>query len=295
MKKKNLFTFPAMAAVAALALTGCVNDDGAAGGSGVEVSGVDEAAVALLPAEVKEAGKLVVGTDAEYPPNEFKDASGQPAGWSVDLVEAIGAKLGLEVEWEIMSFDSILPRVEEGALSLGSSSFTDTLERQKTVDFVNYLQAGTAWAAPKGSTVDPDNACGMKVSVQSGTIQHTDDLPARSKACEDAGKAAIDILQFETQAEATQALLDGRADAMAADSPITGDAIAKSEGELVAIGKLYDAAPYGFPFQKGSGVGKAVQAALQSLMDDGSYEKLLKSAGLESGALKEATINAGNS
>lgn len=294
MKKR--FTLPALAAVAALALTGCVNDESAGTKSAdVQVSGADAAAVALLPEDIKKSGKLTVGTDAEYAPNEYKDASGKPAGWAVDLVEAIGAKLGLEVEWEIMSFDSILPRVEEGALNMGSSSFTDTLERQKTVDFVNYLEAGTAWAGPKGSTVDPDNACGLKVSVQTGTVQHTDDLPARSEACTKAGKPAIEILQFENQSSATQALLDGRADAMAADSPITGDAVAKSEGELIELGKLYDAAPYGFPVTKGSQLGKAVQAALQSLIADGSYAKIMQAAGLEAGAVKEATINAGNS
>ena len=71
------------------------------------------------------------------------------------------------------------------------SSFTDTLEREKQVDFVNYYTAGIQWAAPKGKTVDPDNACGLKVAVQATTYEDTHEVPAKSKACTDAGKPAI--------------------------------------------------------------------------------------------------------
>src|SRR5690606_37057809 len=142
-------------AAAALALTGCVNDEGTSAGTGV-VAGIqpDEAAVALLPADIKDSGVLVMGTDADYPPNEFKDTEGNPAGWGVELAEAVSAKLGLTPEWEILSFDSILPRIEEGVVNMGASSFTDNLERQKTVDFVNYLNAGSQWAAAAGADVD---------------------------------------------------------------------------------------------------------------------------------------------
>lgn len=290
---KKKIAIPAMLAAAAFALAGCVNNDGAAKESAVKVSGADAKAVALLPAEVKAAGKLVIGTSATYPPNEYRDGAGKPIGWTIELGEAIGAKLGLPVEWEDMSFDSILPRIEEGAIDFGAASFTDTPERQKTVDFVNYLEAGTLWVGLKGSTVDPDNACGLSVAVKATTIQHTTDLPARSKACVDAGKEAVKVLQFNSQEEATQALLDGRADAMAADSPIASNAIVKSEGQLAAVGKLYDAAPYGLPVKKGSALVPAIQAALQSLMDDGSYTKILQGVGLEDAGFKQATINAG--
>src|ERR687889_792617 len=98
----------AAVAAAALLLTGCVDntaDTGAPADAGAPSVAVDEAAVALLPEEIKEAGVLVVGTDAAYPPNEYKDADGNPVGWDVELVDALGAKLGLEVQYEIASFD----------------------------------------------------------------------------------------------------------------------------------------------------------------------------------------------
>lgn len=295
---KIRYAVPALVVAAALALTGCVNNaSGEASSTGVDISGVkaDSAAVDLLPADIKESGELLIGSDLAYPPNEFLDADGNPTGWAVTLTNALSAKLGLKPKWDQLAFDSILPRLEEGALNIGSSSFTDNLERQKTVDFVNYLNAGSQWAAATGSDIDPNNACGLVIAVQTGTVQHTDELPAKSAACEAAGKKAIEILPFDDQPDAVQAVVDGRAAAFTADSPVTGDAVIQRSDELVLIGELFDAAPYGFATQKGSEMTKAVQAALQSLIDDGMYTKILKSAGLESGAVTSATINAGNS
>jgi len=291
---KIRYAIPALAAAAALALAGCTNTEGDAKDSGA-VDGIqpDEAAVALLPDDVKDSGELRIGTDAEYPPNEYKDENGDPTGWGVELADAVSAKLGLEPKWEILGFDSIIPRIQESALDMGSSSFTDTVERQKSVDFVNFLNAGTQWAAAKGANIDPDNACGLTIAVQATTVQDTDELPAKSKACTDAGKAAIEVLRFDGQPEVTQAVVDGRADAFSADSPVTGDAVAKLSDQLQLVGDLFDAAPYGFATAKDSDMTKAVQAALQSLMDDGTYLKILTAAGIESGALTEATINAG--
>lgn len=293
---KIRFVLPALAAAAALALTGCVNnaESEGSGGEAANTSGIqaDEAAVALLPDEVKDSGVLRIGTDAEYPPNEYKDANGDPVGWGVDLAEAVSAKLGLEPEWEIMGFDSIIPRIQEGALDMGSSSFTDTVERQKSVDFVNFLNAGSLWAAATGADVDPDDACGLTIAVQSTTVQDTDELPAKNQACLDAGKPGIEVLRFDGQPEVTQAVVDGRAAAFSADLPVTGDAVAKLSDQLQTVGEVFDAAPYGFATQKDSKMTAAVQAALQSLIDDGTYLEIMTSAGIESGALTSATINA---
>ncbi len=290
---KIRFALPALAAAAALLLTGCTNTEGETAAT-VDAGGIqpDEAAVALLPAEIAEGGVLSMGTDAEYPPNEYKDSSGNPVGWGVELANAIAAKLGLEPEWEILPFDSILPRIEEGALLMGASSFTDNLERQKTVDFVNYLNAGSMWASVDAS-IDPDDACGLTVAVQTGTIQHTDELPARSEKCVSEGKEAITILPFDGQPEVTNSVVNGQADAFSADFPVTLDAVAQVGGDLQTVGEMFDTSPYGFAIMKGSGLTEAVQAALQSLMDDGTYLEILEGAGVESGAVESATINAG--
>lgn len=294
---KIRYALPAITAALLLTLTGCVNNaEGEGEEKAPQAEGIqpDKAAVELLPDDVKDSGVLTIGTDAEYPPNEYKDAQGKPTGWGVDLANAVAAKLGLEPEWEMLGFDSIIPRIQEGALNLGSSSFTDTLERQKSVDFVNYLDAGSQWAAPVDSDVDPENACGLTVAVQSGTVQHLTELVERNEQCKADGKEVIEVLPYDGQPEVTQAVINGQADAFSADSPVTGNAVAKSDGALELVGELFDAAPYGFATQIDSDMTKAVQAALQSLIDDGTYLKILTNAGIESGARDEATVNAGN-
>lgn len=295
---KIRYALPALAAAAALVLTGCVNNtEGAPAGTGTDNSASikpDEAAVALLPSDIKDSGTLIIGTDAEYPPNEYKDNDGKPIGWGVNLANAVSAKLGLKPDWRIMGFDSIIPNITGGKVGMGSSSFTDTIERQKSVDFVNFYSAGVLWAAPIGKTVDPNNACGLKVAVQAGTYQHTDEVPAKSDKCVADGKAPIEILPFDGQAEATNAVVLGKAAAFSADSPVTLAAIAQLKDKIEASGETFDVAPYGFATKKDSEMTKAVQKALQSLMDDGTYLEILKDAGVESGAIDSATINAGN-
>lgn len=287
---KIRYALPALLAVGALALTGCTNDDTAATKDSDSAS-TSKSIVTFD--DIKKAGVLVIATDAEYPPNEYKDEKGEPTGWGVDLANAVAEKLGVEPEWEIMGFDSIMPRIEEGVVNMGSSSFTDNAKRQETVDFVNFLNAGSQWAAPTGTDVDPENACGLTIAVQQGTVQHTDELPARDQKCKDDGQPGIEILPFEGQPEVTNAVINGQAQAFSADSPVTGDAVAKTDGALHLVGDLFDAAPYGFAVQKDSGMAEEVQKALQALMDDGTYLDILTQAGIESGALPEATINAG--
>lgn len=287
--------FLATLAVASLTLAACSSGNGDEADSSDAASSVDadEAAVALLPEDVAATGVLTIGTDGDYPPNEFKDDDGNPAGWGIDLAAAIAGKLGLEPEFEILSFDSIIPRIQEGVLNLGASSFTDTLERQDSVDFVNYLNAGSLWAAGVDEDVDPDDACGLTIAVQATTVQHLTELPARDQECQDAGKPAIEILPFDGQSQAASAVVSGRAAAFSADLPVTGDTVANSGDQLKVVGEVFDAAPYGFAVQKDSGMAEAIQAALQSLIDDGTYLEILTSVGIESGAVDTATINAG--
>lgn len=283
---------PALIAVLALSLTGCANNASSeplpkATGS---VS-VDSAAAALLPTAVAASGVLSIASDASYAPNEFKDADGKAIGWEIDLVNAIAAKLGLSTEVNQASFDNIIPSVVGGKFDVGISSFTDTVEREKQVDFVNYFAAGNLWATAAGTTVDPDNACGLTVAAMTGGTQLTEELPDRSAKCVSDGKPAIEILQFDDNSAATNAAVLGKADAVSADSPVTLYAIEQSKGKLAIAGKTFDSAPYGIVLAKDSGLAPAIQAALQSLMDDGTYGEILSAWGVANGGITSATIN----
>ena len=291
------YLLPALAAVTALLLTGCVDNstDTTGGGTTDSSAGeieVDEAAAALLPAEVADSGTLVVGTDPTYAPNEFKNEAGEPIGWGIELASAIAGKLGLTPEFQVAKFDNIIPSVTGGKADIGASSFTDTIERQEQVDFVNYYVAGIQWASAAGKDVDPDNACGLKVAVQATTYEDTEEVPAKSDACVAAGKPPIDKLKYDTQDQATNAVVLGQADALSADSPVTLYAIAQTEGKLQLAGETFDVAPYGIVVAKDSDLSKAVQLALQSMVDDGTYGDILDKWGVTDGAIETITINA---
>lgn len=286
---------PAFLAAVALLLTGCVNNElseQAAAEAPTEVSS-EGSSEARTWSEIEESGVLKVGTIVDYPPNEFKTDDGEPTGWAVDLVAAIADELGLEVEWEVLQFDSILPRIEGGTIDVGVGSFGDTLERQEAVDFVNYYEAGTLWAAQPGSDVDPDAACGLTIAVMATGTQHLIELPERDAACQKAGEPGIEIEPYTGQPEVTNAVVLGKADAFSADSPVTIDAVNQLDGKLEVVGDLFDTVPYGFPVAKGSDLSPQLADALQRLIDDGTYLEILESGRSEGGAIETATINAG--
>ncbi|MDY6049296.1 MAG: ABC transporter substrate-binding protein [Corynebacterium sp.] len=296
----KLAAAPAVLTAAALLITGCTNNEAtetaAAGGPSSTAQertiAVDDAAAALVPAEVAESGVLRLGTNPEYSPNEFKDPAGNPTGWDVQLAEAIAMKLGLTPEWEIGTFDSLLPNLAGGNTDMGAASFTVNEERVKSFDFVNYYSAGVLWAQAPGGNVDPANACGLTVGVQMGTFEQTDELPAKSQECVDAGKEPIEILTYDSQNEVANNLALGKIDAFSADSPVTGYAIKQMEGKIEAAGETFDTAPYGYAVAKGSELAPAIQAALASLKADGTYDEILADWGVESGAVSEFPLNA---
>jgi polar amino acid transport system substrate-binding protein len=286
------YAIPVIAVAAALALTGCVNNDTPSAGGGTVTSGGKDAALAkLLPANIAKSGVIQVGVDATYAPNEYKDTNGNAVGWDIDLFNAVAKKLGVKANYNIAGFDTIIPKITGGKYDVGVSSFTDNTTREKQVNFVDYYSAGILWASPAGKTVDPDNACGLKVAVETGTVEQTDDIPGKSKACVAAGKAAIQILQFDGQDQATNAVVLGQADAMSADSPITDYAIAQSKGKLQAAGKSFEVAPYGIAVAKGSKLDVAIQKTMQSLVDDGTYKKILDKWGVADGSVTSISLN----
>jgi len=287
----------------ALALTGCVDnskDKGAAtaptNSQTVGAISKNDAAAALLPASVKSAGKLNVGINVPYQPNEYKNSSGKIIGWEVDFLDGVAKELGVTANYQESGFDTIIPSVKGAKFDLGMSSFTDNKEREAQVNFVNYYTAGIQWAAPGGKTVDPANACGLTVAVQTGTTEQTDDLPQKSSACRKAGKKAITIIKIDDQDQVNQAVILGKADAFDADSPITEYAVKQSKGKLTLAGDIYGAAPYGLAVAKSNtGLQQALQKAIQAMMDDGTYKQILSKWGVETGAITQATINGASS
>ena len=270
-------------------------DTGSAGTSTTAVAGPGKNATlaALVPADVAKDGKLTIGTDTTYAPNEFVDDSNKNVGMDIDLGDAIAQELGLTADFQAASFDGILAGLSAGKFELAMSSFSVNTERLQTVDMVSYFTAGTSMAVLKGNPagLSLDTLCGHTVAVQKGTTQ-SDDLAARSATCTQGGKLAITISDFQAQTDVALALTSKRADAMLADSPVVDYAIKQTNGQLAKVGNSYANAPYGIGVAKNKGdLAKAVQGAVQALIDDGSYKKILDKWGVGAGAVTKSELN----
>jgi polar amino acid transport system substrate-binding protein len=288
-----------LALVAALfVVAGCGDKESSDEGGSTAATGpitgtFNQAAADKVPQAIKDGGKLVVATDASYAPNEFYDTDGKTIiGTDADLAAAIGKTLGLQVELKNATFDSIIPGLVAGKYDVALSSFTDTKEREKQVDMVTYLTAGTGFytvAADPTEVQTLADLCGKKVAVQKGTVQQ-DDVEGQNKKC---GSNPIDIQVFTQQTDVDLALTSGKAQVALADTPVALYAVKQSEGKLKSTGKNYDTAPYGIAVSKKSGMTDAIQAAVQTLMDNGTYQAILKKWNLTSGEIDESKINDG--
>ena len=274
-----------------------VDDNGDATNAtvGYDVSSVakDDAIAALVPEDVAKSGKLSVGMELSYAPAEFLAEDGKtPVGYDVDIATALGKVMGLETEIVSSSFDSIVASV--GAkYDLGITAMTINEERMQSVDFVSYYKAGFSWVVKKGNPngVDTSDLCGLKIAVQTGTVQE-EEANAAAAQCKADGKDAIEVLSLKQQTEAATSVVTGKADVFYADSPVGGYAISQTGGELESLGDIEGVAKQGVAIAKGDeAMDQAVQQAMQKLMDDGTYMNILKHWGTETGALDKAEIN----
>ncbi|APT90880.1 ABC transporter substrate-binding protein [Corynebacterium sphenisci DSM 44792] len=283
----------AVLALSALAAGGCVTNE--EGGRPPDWAPVRPAEVpeiaALLPEGIRESGELVIGTNPPFAPAEFKDSAGEIIGFDIDLAQAIADVVGVRLVVQEQDFSLILPSISGGTLDFGASGFTDNEERRATYDFVDYLEAGLQWARQPGSAVTPEDACGMKVAVQRGTVSDTDDVPAADASCARRGLPPVEKLSYPDSGTAATAVVLGRADALSADSPVTAWAVKRAEGKLEFAGDIHDGAMYGWPVPKGSELAPVLAAALQHLIDSGDYRRICEIWGLADGAVDAARIN----
>jgi len=288
--------------LAVLALAGC-------GGSSKSTSSpsttaasapvaVDAAIAAKVPAAIKSKGTLTVASEAQYAPNEFIAPDGHTIiGMDADLMKALGEVMGLKVKLVNSNFETIIPGLAAGRYDLGASSFTDTKEREKTVDFVDYFQAGISFYAkssanPGGKTVA--DICGKTVAVEKGTVEQ-EEATKQSAKCTKEGKKSVSVLSFPGQNPVNLAIASGRAEVGMADSPVVAYQVKLSKGTFKLVGETYEVAPYGIAIPKKSGMTTPILAALKALIANGTYTKILAKWGIQSGAISEPTVNGAKS
>lgn len=295
----------AATAVAALGLTACsapTEDDPAPADTPAEstdrsydVSGVEKVdeIAELLPQDVLDSGKLVIGAAIDYAPAEFRAEDLQTAiGYDVDLGKALGRVLGLESSVEAAEFASILPGIGT-QYTVGISSFTITPERTENFNMISYITVGSSYAVKSGNPgeFNPDEVCGTTIGVQTGTWQE-EELTAFSEECTAAGEEAIEILKYASQSDVTTNVVGGKADAMYADSTVSSYAVALTGGQLEVVGGVRDSAPQGIVVpQDDAELTEAMRQAMQHLMDDGTWEAILTSWGTQDAILTTAEVH----
>ncbi|WP_329589359.1 ABC transporter substrate-binding protein [Streptomyces sp. NBC_01005] len=263
----------------------------------------------LLPKEIKDKGVIKVGSDIAYPPVEFKDKSGKTVGIDPDIGAALGKQLGVTFQFQNGTFDTLITGLRSKRYDLAMSSMTDTKDRQQGidsetkkkvgegVDFVDYFSAGVSIYTRKGDDQGISSwadLCGKKIAVQRGTVSH-DLAKTESKKCP-AGKS-IAIETFDNDLEAQTRLRSGGADAGSSDFPVAAYAVKTSGGgkDFQIVGEQVEAAPYGIAVAKGNDqLTKAVQAALNAIIKNGEYDKIISKWGVEAGAVTEAKLNGGS-
>ncbi len=239
--------------------------------------------VALVPKSIKSKGTITVAADATYAPDESIGPDGHTVvGMDADMAKALGAVMGLKVNVVNATFATIIPGLAAGRYDMGASSFTDTKAREKTVDFVDYANVGESFYTKSsggtsiGSIAD---ICGKTVAVESSTTEEAD-AKTQSGKCTKAGKPAVKVLVFDKQTDANLAVSSGRAQLGFADTPVADYQVKISNGQFKIVGAAYAPAPYGLAVPK-NGFDKAVLAALQELMKNGTYAKIFSKWGLQ--------------
>jgi polar amino acid transport system substrate-binding protein len=248
----------------------------------------------LLPQAIRDKGTLTVGSDVAYPPVEYFDTDGTTIiGLDPDLGKAIGAKLGIVLKFENGTFDGLIASLTTShRIDLIMSAMSDNKKRQASIDFVDYFTAGTSILVKKGNPqgiTSLDDFCGKTIAIQRGTTQD-DVATAQARKC---GSNKLTILKFDTDTEAQQQIKGGRAVADMNDFPVAAYT-AQKDSSFEVVGQQIEAGPYGIGVRKeDSQLRDALKAALQALIDDGTYATILKKWDVTQGAVTTATVNAG--
>ncbi|MBE7518527.1 MAG: ABC transporter substrate-binding protein [Thermoflexaceae bacterium] len=292
-KHRWLMALGAMTAIAALAFAAAAcgddddDDDGDdAGGADLVAANVNCKDLGLTaPKRIKDAGKLVVGSDLSYAPIDFtKEGTSTPIGLDADIANCIAQAWGVKADIQNTSFDAIIPSLTGKKIDLIMSAMSVTEERQKEINFVPYFTAGSGILVKKGN---PDkiasiaDLCGKTVSIQVGTVQ-IDEAEEQNAKC----KEKIKVSKFEQNTDAIQEVASGRAAASLMDYPVAAYNAKKVKGTEV-VGEQYNTGPYGIGVRKDDAeVKDALDKALKAMMEKGQYAAILKYWDLEAGALK---------
>ncbi|MFE4961777.1 ABC transporter substrate-binding protein [Streptomyces sp. NPDC056660] len=305
----RIAAFGAIAVAGTLILTACGDqtDKGSDSGS----SSTSSAPLASkLPADIRKAGVIKVGSDIAYPPVEYME-SGKAVGVDPDIAEALGKQLGVKFDFQNGKFDQLIVGLQSNRFNVIMSAMNDTKDRQNGidsdsgkkvgsgVDFVDYFTAGTSILVQKGNPkgiTSLDDLCGKVVALQKGTTSEGI-AKAQSEKCTKDGNKAITLQTFDTDPEALLRLKQGASVADLNDFPVAAyNAKTSNSGkDFEVVGEQIEAGPYGIAVSKeNTQLRDALQAAMAAIIKNGDYQKILEKWNVTQGAVTEAKTNGGS-
>ncbi|GGN41490.1 ABC transporter substrate-binding protein [Streptomyces fuscichromogenes] len=307
--RSRIAAIGAIAVAGTLILTGCGDQTDKGGDSGS--SSTSSAPLASkLPADIRKAGVIKVGSDIAYPPVEYME-NGKAVGVDPDIADALGKQLGVKFEFQNGKFDNLIVGLQADRFNVIMSAMNDTKARQdgidsdtgkkvgSGVDFVDYFTAGTSILVQKGNPKgiqSLDDLCGKVVALQKGTTSEGI-AKAQSTKCTKDGKKAIDLQTFDTDPEALLRLKQGASVADLNDFPVAAyNAKTASSGkDFEVVGEQIEAGPYGIAVSKeNTQLRDALQAAMAAIIKSGDYQKILEKWNVTQGAVTESKINGGS-
>jgi polar amino acid transport system substrate-binding protein len=293
-------------AASATALSACSSSGGSTGSGGSSVTGSSAAGSpaassggsgglnSQLPSNLQK-GTIDVAAVSDYPPLSYSKAGSTTIeGFDIDLLNSAAQLLGVKFNFKDTSYDSLIPSLQAGREAIAEGGAEDTTENEKVTTMIDYLSVGAQIAVPAGNPKgihDKTGLCGKTVAVLAGSPDYLKALNGFSNDCKASGKPALNIATFKTADQALLALNAGRADAEF-DASVLQAYRVKQGVKIESVGPVYIPANIGITVPAGQmQLAKAIKAAIQQLMDNGTYKSLLAKWNLDAGAIKSALIN----
>jgi polar amino acid transport system substrate-binding protein len=255
----------------------------------------DPALVKMVPAGM--AGKpFTVAVALGSPPDDFRNEKGEVVGWEIDILRAASQSLGLGLDLRPTTFDTLIPGLQAKRFDAAVGQMGVTVVREKVVDMIGTLTSNELFAAYADSPImvkTLDDLCGVTVATTRGSREMVFAEEHQPK-CAAAGKKPINALAFNDGNGAAEAMMSRRADVFWLGSTAVSYFVAQTKGRTKVVGSYTDTSYIGVALPKGSEMAVPLQAAIQRLIDNGTYGKIVTKWGLEEGAVKQAPLNPTN-
>ena len=261
-----------------------------AGAQDIPAETPQPALVKLLPPGTT---SFILAVAVGSPPDDFRDAKGEIVGWEIDIMKAATQALGLQLDIRPTTFDTLIPSLQAKRFDGATGQIGISEVREKIVDMVGTLIANELFAGLSDTTIKVnglEDLCGLTVGTTRGSREMVFAADENPK-CEAAGKKPINALAFTDGNGAAEAVMSRRADLFWLGSTAISYFVAQSKGRAKVVGAYTDPSYLGVALPKGSNLAAPLQAAIQHIVDDGTYTKIVTKWGLEGNGIKQVPLN----